>query len=152
MSTAVARTVQSDTPPPSQIRTPEFTLGRALAWLGHQCTDRCSVTLDMLGVRIWFIQQPSPRLLPDDTFIVLDLAASVLPAVQLRRLLRQIDACAGAEGISVCARCGDDHAGALAAVADDPDGSKFGRELVGVASALDSQSPRRPGYAAAGGI
>ncbi|PZS28058.1 MAG: hypothetical protein DLM58_17770 [Pseudonocardiales bacterium] len=108
MSTALAPPVQASAQP-DPVRAPEFTLGTALAWLGHHCADRCSVALDTLGATIWFIQQPtSPWLLPDDTLIVLDLAPSVMSAVQIRRLLRQINACARADGLRVCALSGDD--------------------------------------------
>lgn len=151
MSTALAPAVQTNAQP-CHVPAPEFTLGTALAWLGHHCIDRCSVTLDTLGAMIWFIQQPtSPWLLPDDTLIVLDLAPSVMPAIQSRRLLRQINACAQADGIRVCARPGDDHAPALAPVARDRNAFKFRYELDAVGSALDSRAPRPPGHAAAGG-
>lgn len=145
MSTALTPPIQTSTQP-THVRTPEFTLGTALAWLGHHCTDRCSVALDTLGATIWFIQQPSkPWLLPDDTLIVLDLARGAMPAAQTRRLLRHINACAQADGVRVCLHPGDEPGPAVAAVARDRNAFKFRYELDAVGSALDSRAPRPPG-------
>jgi len=54
---------------------PAFTVATALDWLGHQCTSRCSSSLDDLPAAIWFVRRRS-RAKRRQTIVVVDLTDS----------------------------------------------------------------------------
>lgn len=66
---------------------PVFTLGSALRWLGHDCPDHCSETVDDLTASVWFLRRgrhfvgQSP-----ETLVLLDPTDAGKALARIRRM------------------------------------------------------------------
>lgn len=88
---------------PHRILGPAFTLASALRWLGHECVQRCSSSLDDLPATIWF---PHPRNVgtPRGVIVLVDPTDRLESVAQLPRLIRDINFCTRTERIHVRGR------------------------------------------------
>lgn len=122
--------------PPVQTRS--ASLDAALAWVGHDCPDRCAASIDALSTTAWFIRHDEgPWSAQPGTLVVLDIDDT--PA-RMHRLIGDVNRCVRGDGIRVCERRDHDNGRALAAIAHDPRAPyRFRYELVGAAPPLRSK-------------
>ncbi len=96
---------------------PTFTLGRALSWLGHDCRGQCSTGIGGLRVELWFIHRTGNLpMMPRGAVVVVDLGQCDEPLPPIRRLIGQVNRCAGVDGIQLRERNVSDTGPAVATV------------------------------------
>ena len=85
---------------------PIFTLGSALRWLGHDCSQCLGCgPIDALAASVWFIWRASqfrPSLL--EPLILLDLSETGEFLAPIAQIIHEMDCCTRSEGIQVYAR------------------------------------------------
>jgi hypothetical protein len=103
---------------PAALPVPARTLASALAELGHNCGNRCWSAIDDLQATIWFIRlRGRLQTTPTDTLVVVDLTRGGESVLQLRHLIRDVNACTKRDRIQIRERRSNDNGYALAAVA-----------------------------------
>jgi hypothetical protein len=88
---------------PHRTLRPAFTLASALRWLGHECVQRCSSSLDDLPATIWF---PHPRNVGTTrgAIVLVDPTDRRASVARLPRLISDINFCTRTERIHVRGR------------------------------------------------
>jgi hypothetical protein len=94
---------------PTHPAAPAFTLGSALRWLGHDCTNHCSDAIDGLTASVWFLRRgPHLLVLPLETLVLLDPTDTGKALAHVRRMIYEVDCCTRDEAIHVrCRREGE---------------------------------------------
>ncbi|MEO6793732.1 MAG: hypothetical protein ABI253_06015 [Mycobacterium sp.] len=85
---------------------PVFTLGSALRWLGHDCSQCLGCgPIDGLAASVWFIRRGSqflPSLL--EPLVVVDLTETGEFLTPIAQIIREVNCCTCSDGIQVYAR------------------------------------------------
>jgi hypothetical protein len=100
---------------PTYLPAPVFTLGSALRWLGHDCPDHCSATIDGLSASVWFLRRGLQFLVqPAETLVLLDPTDIGKPLAHIRRMIYEVDCCTRRGAIHVRHRRKGEHGPVLA--------------------------------------
>jgi hypothetical protein len=98
--------VPNATHPPA----PWFTLGSALRWLGHDCPDHCSETVDGLTASVWFLRRGRHFLgQPPEALVLLDPTDTGRALGHIRRMIYRVDCCTRSQAIHVRHRRAGEH-------------------------------------------
>lgn len=91
-------------PSPTPLRAPNFTVGSALRWPGHDCLGDlcCFAPIDTLRASVWFLRRgPQSRTFPLRTRVLVEASRIDDGAASIRRLIYQVNGCTARDAIEV---------------------------------------------------
>ncbi len=98
-------------------RSPSFSLGTALMWLGHDCPGSCPSTLSNARAAVWFLHLPERTIATwTETLVDVDFIDSPWPDAERDELLSRINHCVWADNMRVRQRTAVDRATFFAAL------------------------------------